>query len=116
MAAFVSSSRLHRLHHRDWGLVPLPPEREATAHGRCEARVGQVYDQRGNLRFIFPWGNCDSRQKAFCIELGMDALGFEDAWCYGVNAGMLACRRISAGHWQPRPALQPRPPRAGFFF
>jgi hypothetical protein len=83
----------------DWVLVPLPPELEAAALARCEARVGQSYDLRGNLCFIFPWGNRDSRQKVFCIELVMDALGFEDAWRHGVNAGMSACRRISAAHW-----------------
>ena len=81
-----------------WDLVPLPPALEAPARAYIEAREGWAYDYRGNVRFLWPWGNRDSPKKEFCSEIVLGALGVPESWRFGVNAAAAVCRRLGGAH------------------
>jgi len=77
-----------------WDVVPLNPDLEQEARAWFLVHVGQSYDLRGNLRFVLPWGNRDSKNKQFCSESLLSALGVNNAWRFGVNAAADVCERL----------------------
>ena len=77
-----------------WDLVRLPDEYEAGARAYWVAHEGWSYDIRGNIRFIFPWGNRDSALKVFCSEGLLACLGVPEAWRFGVNSARAVCLRL----------------------
>lgn len=79
-----------------WELVPLPAHLEPAARQWFREHDGQAYDLRGNLRFVWPWGNRDSRRKSFCSEAVLASLGMPEAFRFGVNAAAAACQRLGA--------------------
>jgi len=78
----------------NWDVYPLPPELENAARAWFESHDGKAYDLRGNVRFIWPWGNRDSRDKWFCSEAILAALGVPEPWRFGVNAAAAVCRKL----------------------
>ncbi len=67
-----------------WDFIELPAEKEAEARRWFRDRIGSGYDLAGNMHFVFgpvP----ESKNKWFCSEATMAALGFTDPWRYGPN-------------------------------
>jgi hypothetical protein len=79
----------------NWDLIQLPDHLHDDAVRYFVAREGWSYDLRGNVRFVWPWGNRDSKLKEFCIEAVLGALGVPEPWRFGVNAGAAVCRRLA---------------------
>jgi len=77
-----------------WDLYPLPAHLENAARAWFEAHDGHGYDLRGNVRFVWPWGNRDSRRKWFCSEAILAALGVPEPWRFGVNAAAAVCKGL----------------------
>ena len=79
----------------NWKLYVLPQRLEKPARAYAESHEGRSYDIRGNLRFVFPWENRDSKDKDFCSEFVLSSLGISEAWRFGVNPAAAICQFIS---------------------
>ena len=84
-------------HSGKWDLIRLPDELEAPCRRHFRNREGKSYDLRGNLRFVLPWGNRDSKDKDFCIEILLESVGIKEGWRYGVNMGAMLLGLVSQG-------------------
>lgn len=80
----------------NWHLIPLPADLEAGARAYFVEHDGWSYDYRGNVRFLYPFGNRDSKLKLFCSEAVLESIGVPEAWRFGVNAAAAVCQRIGA--------------------
>ena len=78
-----------------WTMIALPDRLEVPARAYWQEREGWSYDLRGNVRFLWPWGNRDSKLKLFCSEGLLESLGVPEAWRFGVNAAAAVSARLS---------------------
>ena len=69
----------------DWDIIEGPGD-VAAAHVWFLDRVGKAYDYIGLLGFIFRPVTIDARDKYWCSEACLLAIGFESAWRYDPNA------------------------------
>lgn len=76
-----------------WDFITLPPELEFRARVYFEARVGTKYDLMGNVHLTFGFVS-DSKDRLFCSEAVMEALGFKEAWRFEPNAAAVTLRRM----------------------
>lgn len=88
----------------NWHLLPLPGELEAGARAYFVAHEGWSYDYRGNVRFLYPFGNRDSKLKKFCSEAFIESIGVREGWRFGVNASAAVAQRLGAA-W-PAPVMK----------
>lgn len=68
-----------------WDFIDLPDSLETAARKWFVEHEGKAYDYWGNIRFMFGWLP-DSKDKYFCSEAVVAALGLNDPWRYGPNA------------------------------
>ena len=78
----------------NWDLISLPDSYELQARAFWQAHMSWSYDTRGNVRFLWPWGNRDSKLKLFCSEGLLASLGVSEAWRFGVNAAAAVCHKL----------------------
>ena len=80
----------------NWDLIPLPPHLASSARAYFEKHDGWAYDYRGNVRFLYPWGNRNSTLKKFCSAATLESLGMVEGWRFGVNAAAAVCLRLGS--------------------
>lgn len=68
----------------NWDLIELPGADEAAARAWFEQRQGTGYDLIGNLRFVIA-PLPDNKQRYFCSEAVLAALGVENPWRFCPN-------------------------------
>ena len=76
-----------------WDFIDLPADMEFFARVYFAGKVGRGYDIMGNVHLtigFFP----NSKDKLFCSEAVMEALGFVDAWRYEPNCAYWTLRRM----------------------
>ena len=71
-----------------WDFIEVPAFLELGARIWCRMHVNDKYDLWGNVRFAFGFAR-ESKNKWFCSEAVMAALGYQDAYRFGPN-GMAA--------------------------
>lgn len=89
-----------------WDILDLPPEWEARARRYIEARLGRKYDLMGNVHLMFGFLP-DSSDREFCSELGMGALGFDQAFRFEPNAAYVILLRALEIHRSAGMQLEP---------
>lgn len=80
----------------NWDFIRLPQRLEEFARAYSIEHDGWSYDYRGNVRFLWPYGNRHSYQKEFCSEFVLGALGVPEPWRFGVNPARAVCEWIGA--------------------
>lgn len=85
----------------NWDLIPLPAHLEPAARAYFVKHEGWAYDYRGNVRFLYPWGNRNSTLKKFCSAAVLESLGVIEGWRFGVNAAAAVCLRLGKEMYEP---------------
>lgn len=76
-----------------WSFIRLPDYLEPRVIDWYEAHRGQPYDWRGNFRFVSGLISHD-KDRWFCTESNMAALGFDDPWRYGPNGAYALLHKL----------------------